>query len=129
MSSPRLQDTQEAELILAELVRIEDEIASIATAGRMLAGASEWEIDPFRKRLIALKQLLKAYAKCGSLDLKRKLPTSAERKWFSTPVLQASSHFHMRTNAGPRHWQLGLSEVGMDISWAVSRLRKEIDGP
>lgn len=128
MSHLQNRDAEELTAILAELVRIQDEIAAITSAGRRLVGASEWEIDPFRERIVALKKQLKAYAKSGCMDVRRKVPTNAERTWFSTPVLQASSHFHMRTNAGPKLWPLGLSEVGLDISWAVARLQKQIEG-
>lgn len=75
-------DTWTRAMIFAELVRIENEIATFTSAGLGLLGSSEWNIDPFRERIVALKQQLKAYAKSGCVDLGRKAPASAERAWL-----------------------------------------------
>lgn len=128
MSYVVTEGVEEASSILQELRRIEREISDLSAAGRTMVGASEWEIEPYRERLITLKRLLKEYARYGSMDPKRKAPSRLEQMWFSTPIRHASSHFHLRTNAGPKLWASGLSEVGMDISWGVSRLAKQIAG-
>lgn len=56
-------------MTFAELVRIENEIAALTSAGARLLGSSEWNIEPFRERIVVLKQQLKAYAKSGCVDL------------------------------------------------------------
>lgn len=127
MSYVAPEDLEEARAVLAELKRIEQEISDIAAAGRALVSASDPEIEPYRERLISLKLLLKSYARVGTMDPIRKVPTRIERTWFATPISHASSHFHLRTSAGPKRWSSGLSEVRMDISWGVSRLAKEIE--
>jgi len=114
-------------MIFAELVRIENEIATLTSAGLRLLGSSEWNIDPFRERIVALKQQLKAYAKSGCVDLGRKAPASAERAWLLAHVVQASSHLQMYNDADPKHSPRDPAAKDMDISWAVARLRKEIE--
>lgn len=119
----------ETRAILAELNRLDREISSLREAGRRLGAASQSEIEPFQGRVVLLKAQLKAYAKHGTLDTDRKVQTSAEQVWFGSHVRNASSHFRMKNNAGPRNWDKGLSEPGMDISYALSRLQKGLNGP
>ncbi len=119
-------ESVEMQRVLDELVRIEMEISASASAGHALREAPAWKFAPYRDRLIALKADLKRHAKHGALDIKRRAKTAMEQAWFSTPISHASSHFHLQTNAGPQHWAAGLSEVGMDISWGVSRLKNAL---
>ncbi|MCC4610029.1 hypothetical protein [Xanthomonas campestris] len=119
----------ETRAILAELHRLDREISCLRDAGRRLGAASQPEIEPFQRRVVLLKAQLKAYAKHGTADPHRKIQTSAEQAWFGSHVRNASSRFRMKNNAGPRNWEKGLSESGMDISYALSRLPKELNGP
>ncbi|WP_426788758.1 hypothetical protein [Xanthomonas campestris] len=111
--------------VLKELTRLSEEIAFLQTVGKALVNSSPGEIQPFRERLHLLKHQLKTYAKTETLDPSRKTKTHAEQTWFGPAVRAASSHFHLRINAGPARWILGLSEVGLDIDYFLFKIRRE----
>ncbi|WP_228608210.1 hypothetical protein [Xanthomonas arboricola] len=127
MTHDQLNSRPDMQAVLRELTRLSKEIASLQAVGGTLANSSTLQIQPFRERLHLLKYQLKNYAKTETLEPNRKTQTHAEQKWFGPAVRAASSHFHLRTNAGPARWLLGLSEVGMDIDYFLFKIRRELE--
>lgn len=116
-------DLQEAQLVLAELLRVHDEFEEIAAAGDRHRSLAPDELADYRARLVGLKAHLKERSNTGTIDGSKRRPTKIEDAFYEPAIRQASANFSLRTNAPPSQWVTGLYGPSSDISYLASQLQ------
>lgn len=117
-------DLQEAQLVLAELLRVHDEFEEIAAAGDRHRSLAPDELADYRARLVGLKAHLKERSNTGTIDGSKRRPTKIEDAFYEPAIRQASANFSLRTNAPPSQWVTGLYGPSSDISYLASQLQE-----